>query len=92
MYFLNKLFIIIKTTPTPSKTNALIRKSEFDKSKNIKRTTHNPTNESETYLKYFSFSRIPKINNPNASKIQKKVRIPLSKVKYKKQAILSVAG
>lgn len=84
--------MIINTTPTPSKTKALISKSELDKSKNIKRMTHNPTNERETYLKYFSFNKIPKINNPNASKIQKNVRIPLSKVKYKKQPILSVAG
>ena len=92
LYFLNNVFINNRTTPTPTKTSALIKKSEFDKSKNINRIMHKPTRESETYLKYFSFRAIPKINNPKASRIQKNVKIPLSNVKYKKQPILKVAG
>lgn len=81
-----------KTTPTPNNTKALIKKSALDKSKNINRTIQIPTNDNDTYLKYFSFKIIPKINNPKASKIQKNVRIPLSKVKNRKHPILRVAG
>lgn len=84
--------MIKSTIPTPNKTKALIRKSALDKSKNMSRITHIPTNDRETYRKYFSLRRMPNISNPKDSNIQKKVKIPLSNVRNKNRPILKVAG